>query len=124
MTSALLAVLLGAALAQDVGCTIAPYRGASSTEGAVASVRMRNRGGACVLPNYGSPDDRRYPADSGRILAAPAHGDARFEAPNAIYVPAPGFAGDDAFSYEAFTRGGGGRPVRLLVTVKVTVAPP
>lgn len=42
-------------------------------------------------------------------------------APNAVYLPAPGFAGDDEFPFEAFARGAGGQPVRLRVTVKVRV---
>lgn len=37
---------------------------------------------------------------------------------------APGYAGDDEFRYEAFARGQGDTPVRLLVTVKVRVQPP
>ena len=121
---AVLALLAGPAPAQDAVCTIAPYRGASGPDGAVAQVRMRNRGVACTIPNDGSPNDRRYPADSGRILSPAAHGEARFEAPDAVYVPAPGFAGDDEFQFEAFARGSGGRPVRLLVTVRVSVLAP
>lgn len=42
-------------------------------------------------------------------------------APNATCLPAPGFAGDDEFQFDAFTRGAGGQPVRLRVTVKVRV---
>jgi hypothetical protein len=124
MTLAALIAAIGLAAAQDGACTVAPYRGAASLEGAVAQVQMRNRGVPCVLPNYGSATDRRNPADTGRILKPPSHGEARFEAPNAVYVPAAGFAGDDEFQYEAFARGGGGKPVRLLVTVKVSVAAP
>ena len=41
-----------------------------------------------------------------------------------VLLPKAGFAGDDEFQYEAFARGGGGRPVRLLVTVKVRVLAP
>lgn len=120
----LLAVAASTAHAQHDACVISPYRGASSPEGAVAEVRMRNNGYPCVMPNYGAPNEKRYPADSGRILAPARHGTARFLAPNATYVPSPGFAGDDEFQYEAYARGGGGTPVRLLVTVKVRVQPP
>jgi hypothetical protein len=120
---ALLAACAASAQAEDGACTIAPYRGASSAEGAVAEVRMRNRGRPCAIPNYGVPNDKRNPADSGRILAPPAHGEARFVAPHAEYVPAPGFAGDDAFTYEAYARGTAGTPVRLRVAVKVRVLP-
>jgi hypothetical protein len=128
MTAAALAVVLAIAAstshAQHDACVITPYRGASSAEGAVAEVRMRNNGFPCVMPNYGAPNEKRYPADSGRILAPARHGTARFVSPNATYVPAPGFVGDDEFQYEAYARGGGGSPVRLLVTVKVRVQPP
>lgn len=128
MTAAALAVVLAilasTSHAQHDSCVIAPYRGATSTEGAVAEVRMRNNGFPCVMPNYGAPNEKRYPADSGRILAPARHGTARFAAPNATYVPTPGFVGDDEFQYEAYARGGGGAPVRLIVTVKVRVQPP
>ena len=128
MTAAALAFMLAFAAstshAQHEACVIAPYRGASSAEGAVAEVRMRNSGLPCVMPNYGAPNERRYPADSGRIVAPAKHGTARFVAPNATYLPAPGYTGDDEFQYEAYARGGGGASVRLLVTVKVRVQPP
>ena len=119
-----LAIAASTAHAQHDACVITPYRGASAPEGALVEVRMRNNGYPCVIPNYGAPNEKRYPADSGRILAPARHGTARFLAPNATYVPSPGFAGDDEFQYEAYARGGGGMPVRLLVTVKVRVQPP
>ena len=96
--AAVLAIAASTAHAQHEACVVAPYRGASSPEGAVTEVRMHNNGFPCVMPNYG--------------------------APNATYVPVPGFAGDDDFQYEAYVRGGGGTSVRLLVTVKVRVQPP
>jgi len=122
--AAVLAFAVSTAHAQHEACVITPYRGATSPEGAVAEVRLRNNGFPCVMPNYGAPIEKRFPADSGRILAPARHGTARFVAPNATYVPTPGFVGDDEFQYEAYARGGGGTPVRLLVTVKVRVQPP
>ena len=119
-----LAIAAPTAHAQHEACAVAPYRGASSPEGAIAEVRMRNNGFPCVMPNYGAPNEKRHPADSGRIVTPARNGTARFVAPNAEYAPAPGFAGDDEFQYEAFARGQGGTPVHLRVTVKVRVQPP
>ena len=108
--------------AQDAPpCTVPPYRGATTAEGALAVVTMANRGQACRLPVFGSPGDRSGPASSGRILVAPKSGTASFDPPNASYRPNPGYAGTDAFEFEAFAPDRSGRSVRLYVRVQVTV---
>jgi hypothetical protein len=85
---------------------------------------MRNNGYPCVMPNYGVPNEKRYPPTAAASSRPRGMAPRDSSAPNATYVPSPGFAGDDEFQYEAYARGGGGMPVRLLVTVKVRVQPP
>lgn len=118
--------LAGEAAAQRPaeGCSIAPIRGASTPGGAVARVRMVNRGQACEIATYGDPEQRGEPARSGRIVEPPLSGVATFIAPRVRYVPNPGFAGRDEFVYEAQAVGRSGQTLRLLVRVQVTVEAP
>jgi hypothetical protein len=84
---------------------------------------MHNNGQACLIPNFGLPAERANPAYSGRVTKKPANGVAAFVPPNATYLPTSGFTGADEFQYEAWANGKSGTPLRLLVTVKVTVQP-
>jgi hypothetical protein len=53
---------------------------------------------------------------NGTISAQPTHGTARFTNPNFIYVPTPGYVGEDTF-YANGSRG----PDRVSITVYVTI---
>jgi len=77
-----------------------------------------------MRPNFGIPDERANPADSGKIIRAPSAGKAFFQAPFAVYMPTPGFAGTDSFEYEASAAGRGGAPLRLVVRVTIEVSAP
>jgi hypothetical protein len=105
-------------------CRVDPFHGAATPQGAVATMRVRNTGAACLIHNYGTPDARGHPAESGNITKEPAHGKAVFNAPAASYVPAPGFVGEDEFAYEARAKGNVDQSVVLRVRVKVVVAAP
>lgn len=114
-----------AALAQPgPGCRVAPFRGATSPEGAVAQMTVVNTGAGCTIANFGVPAERRNPAQSGTITVAPSRGSARFVAPDAVYTPAAGQVGDDEFAYEAEAQDGANRTVRLKVRVQVRIVAP
>ena len=109
---------------QDSTCRIGKFLGASSPQGAVAIVGMQNNGKPCAISNFGLPEERANPAQSGRITKAPSNGQATFIPPQAIYLPGPGFIGVDEFEYEAWAAGKSGQHHRLRVIVKVTVEQP
>ena len=115
---------IGSALAQQPECSVSSFQGATLPQGAVARLRVVNKGTSCALANYGAPEERSNPADSGSITRPPAHGTAEFVAPNAKYTPAQGYVGEDEFEYEAFARGRSNQQVRLRVQVKVLVIAP
>ena len=85
---------------------------------------MVNRGQSCSFQNFGVPEQRSNPADAGRITKAPLNGTATFAAPSAVYMPKPGFVGEDSFEYEANAINAEGRALRLLVRVSITVTAP
>jgi hypothetical protein len=105
-------------------CRIEPFRGASSPQGADARASMVNRGQSCVFRNYGIPEERGNPAESGSITRLPANGKAVFSAPAAVYTPDPGFSGTDSFEYQPTAFNRAGSPVRLTVRVSVAVSAP
>ena len=115
------AVYSVSAQAQQANCRIGSFSGASSPQGAVVNVTMRNHGRPCVIPTYGLPAEKANPAESGRITTAPTNGVAAFVPPAATYLPKQGFVGIDEFQYEAWARGQTNAPLRLLVTVKIQV---
>ncbi len=112
------------AFAQSRDCRVEPFSGATMPQGADTTMRLTNTGKACTIINFGVGADRSNPAQSGNITKPPAHGKAEFKPPRAAYTPEPGYAGEDAFEYEAFARGQSNQPVRLLVRVKVSVTAP
>lgn len=112
------------ASAQTSACRVDPFRGATTPQGAVARMSLINRGASYSITNYGLPAERGNPADSGSITVKPSHGTAEFVAPQARYMPAPGFAGDDEFTYEAFARGANDQQLRLKVRVQIQVVAP
>src|SRR2546423_591624 len=89
------------ALAQSAQCQVDAFRGAMTAAGAETTLRMRNTGEACLIRNYGVPAERTQLASSGRITRQAGRGKATFVAPDASYVPEPGFTGEDNFAYEA-----------------------
>ena len=115
---------IGSALAQQPECRVSSFQGATLPQGAVARMRVVNTGAACVITNYGVPEERSNPADSGSITKPPAHGTAEFVAPHAKYTSAQGYVGEDQFEYEAFARSKSNQQVRLRVQVKVLVVAP
>ena len=106
------------------GCLIEPFRGAASPQGADAKARMLNKGQSCTFQNYGVPEERANPAESGRVLKEPTQGRAVFNAPAVTYTPNAGFVGTDSFEYEAFALNRSGSRLRLLVRVTVEVTAP
>ncbi len=85
---------------------------------------MLNKGQGCTFLNYGVPEERANPADSGRVLKEPAQGKAVFNAPAVTYTPNPSFVGTDSFEYEAFAMNRSGSRLRLLVRVTIEVTAP
>jgi Bacterial Ig domain len=110
-------------IAQPLKCEISPIRGASSPQGAVATMRVINDGRSCGLTNYGLPAERQNPATDGVITQPPTHGKAEFVGPRVQYTPKAGYVGEDAFAYEARTADATGRPIVLKVHLKVKVRP-
>jgi len=112
-------------LAQQQPCRIEPFQGATLPQGAIAHMHVTNTGATCAIANFGVPAERRNPAESGTITSKPSHGSAEFSAPRARYTPAPGFVGEDEFTYEALAKGNNAQqPLRLKVHVLVHVKAP
>lgn len=124
LAALVLATAVADASAQAPRCRVEPFSGSGLPGGAVAEMSVVNTAKTCSIANYGIPSERKNPADSGNILAAPTHGTAAFVGHQAQYTPAPGYVGEDEFKYEAFARDNINRQVRMLVTVKVTVRAP
>jgi hypothetical protein len=113
-----------AAAARDAVCAVDRFQDATSPAGAEVHMRVLNIGRPCTIVNHGMPAERAHPAESGAITQAAHHGTAAFAAPDAVYMPAVGFAGSDAFAYEAYAKGRSDERLRLRVRVKVDVALP
>lgn len=105
-------------------CHVEPFTRASLPGGTEAQMSVVNDVRYCAITNYGVPEQRQNPAEAGKVLVAPAHGSAVFVAPQIRYTPEPGYVGADEFRYEAYARAAPHQPVRLLVTVRVTVRAP
>ena len=112
------------AFAENANCRFDSFRGAATAIGAETTMHVRNTGEPCAIRNFGLPAEHSHPATSGRITREPAHGKADFVAPDATYVPTPGYVGEDAFAYEARAVGASDRPLFLSVRVKVLVSAP
>ena len=59
---------------------------------------------ACVIVNWGVPDDHRNPATAGEITDVPQHGTAVFSGASARYIAEREYEGPDAFAYHATVR--------------------
>ena len=114
----------GPAEAQTKPCNVERFQGATLPQGAVAQMHVVNDGNSCSFTVYGLPSEKANPADSGSITSQAKHGTVKYEAPDARYVPAPGYAGPDEFELQAFARGRGEQPYRIRVRVQVTVSLP
>lgn len=121
-----LALAFGAchAGAQNPGCQVLPFSGASSPLGTVASMSVVNDGNPCGISLYGVPAERRNPVTQGIITGDPKHGKAEFVGSRVQYTPVAGYVGDDEFSCEAWAVGTSNRPVQLKVQMKVLVRAP
>jgi hypothetical protein len=124
LVCALVVAAGGDAAARDAVCAVDRFQDATSPAGAEVHMRVLNIGRPCTIVNHGMPAARAHPAESGAITQAAHHGTVAFAAPDAVYMPAPGFAGNDAFAYEAFAKGGNDERLRLRVRVKVDVVLP
>jgi TonB family protein len=100
-------------------CEVPYFTGATSTQGASVKMTVVSDGLACVIPNWGVPDDRRNPATAGDIIEGSQHGTAVFMPPAARYIADRGYAGPDAFAYRATVRDAEG--VERVMTVRVEV---
>jgi TonB family protein len=100
-------------------CEVPYFTGANSTQGASVKMTVVSDGLACVIPNWGVPDDRRNPATAGDIIEGSQHGTAVFTAPAARYIADRGYAGPDSFSYRATVRDAEG--IERVMTVRVEV---
>jgi hypothetical protein len=117
-------LLATVALARGQGCSVEPFQGAASPQGAIARMRVANTAAGCAITVFGNPGDRDTAAESGRITRQPAHGTAQFVAPRATYTPVRGYVGTDSFAFEAVARGRGVSQVVLKVQVEVEVVQP
>ena len=109
------------AVARNPGCQVAPFSGASSPQGAVATMNVVNDGQPCGITLYGVPAERRNPATQGKITWEPKHGKAEFVGAHVQYTPVAGYVGDDEFACEARAAGTGNRSFQLKVRMKVLV---
>ena len=100
-------------------CEVPYFSGAISTQGASVKMTVVSDGLACVIPNWGVPDDRRNPATAGDIIEGSQHGTAVFTPPAARYIADRGYAGPDAFAYRATVRDAEG--IERVMTVRVEV---
>lgn len=121
---ALVVAVGDAASARDAVCAVDRFQDATSPGGAEVRMHVLNIGRPCTIVNHGLPAEQAHPAESGAITSPAHHGSAAFAAPDAVYVPAPGFAGSDAFAYEAFAKGRNEERLHLRVRVKVDVVLP
>jgi Bacterial Ig domain len=127
-----LAVLLAAPLhagsvwaqAAPSTCRVPAFRGAVQPAGADAEMHVVNTGQPCTIANWGVFTERQNPAFAGEITRAPASGTAEFKPPRAVYTPAPGFAGEDYFEYQANAKGPSENALLFRVRVKVFVKAP
>jgi hypothetical protein len=109
------------AAAQNPGCQIAPFSGASSPGGTVATMSVANDGRPCGITLYGVPAERRNPATQGVITREPKHGKAEFVGAHLQYTPVARYVGEDEFTGEAWAGGTSTRSVLLKVQMKVIV---
>ncbi len=72
-------------------CEVPYFTGAISTQGASVKMTVVSDGLACVIPNWGVPDDRRNPATAGDIIEGSQHGTAVFMPPAARYIADRGY---------------------------------
>ena len=100
-------------------CEVPYFTGATSTQGASVKMTVVSDGLACVIPNWGVPDDRRNPATAGDIIEGSQHGTAVFTPPAARYIADRGYVGPDAFAYRATVRDAEG--IERVMTVRVEV---
>ena len=121
---ALLGFGASAAVCASSHCRVEPFRNASTPQGADATMRVRNTGAACRIRNYGASDARQNPAESGSITQPASHGKATYAGADALYVPDPGFIGEDTFVYQARARNDANQSIVLTVRVKVLVMAP
>src|SRR5580765_1779509 len=82
-------------------CEVPLFAGATSPEGATATMTVVSDGLACSIFNWGVPDENRNPATAGQITVAPQHGTASFLGATARYVADRDYVGRDAFAYRA-----------------------
>jgi TonB family protein len=110
-------------LRQQFRCEVPYFTGATSPQGASVKMTVVSDGLACVIANWGVPDDRRNPATSGEIIDVAQHGTAVFTPPSARYIADRDYVGPDAFAYRATVRDGEGFERVMTVHVEVDVRP-
>jgi TonB family protein len=108
---------------QQFRCEVPYFTGATSPQGVSVQMTVVSDGLACVIPNWGVPEDRRNPATAGDITDASQHGTAVFFPPTARYIADRGYIGPDAFAYRATVRDGDGVECVMIVRVDVDVRP-
>jgi protein TonB len=111
------------AIRQQFRCEVPYFTGAMSPQGAAVKMTVVSDGLACIIANWGVPDDRRNPATSGEIIDVARHGTAVFMPPSARYIADRDYVGPDAFAYRATVRDGEGLERVMTVRVEVDVRP-
>jgi TonB family protein len=106
-------------------CEVPIFAGATSPDGATATMTVVSDGLACSIMNWGVPEENRNPATAGQITLAPQHGTAAFLGATVRYVADRDYVGRDAFAYRAtaLDRDGISRVINVRVQVEVRVAP-
>ena len=111
------------AIRQEFRCEVPYFTGATSPQGVSVKMTVVSDGLACVIPNWGIPDDRRNPATTGDITDASQHGTVVFFSPTARYIADRGYVGPDAFAYRATVRDADGLERVMTVRVDVDMRP-
>jgi hypothetical protein len=131
ITKLIVAIVLGMASvlahAQTVSapCRVPAFQRTSSPHAFTeAKMFVLNVGRDCGITIYGIGATRENPAQSLSTLREPAHGQLNLVPPRIAYTPAPGFAGEDMFEFEAVAQNSNNQPFQMMVRVRVIVTAP
>ena len=102
-------------------CAVFVGRGATRPEGGTARMLIVSDGLPCGITSWGVPSERRNGATSAVLTQQPQHGRVVFVAPRMLYTAEVGYAGPDAFAFEATATSLNDSPIVLRMKVDVDV---